>query len=58
MTAGFIRREPIDHTRLHSQPKVVASLKGVGWLSFFDKLDGFDDAIALKFAQNSEHIQV
>lgn len=58
MTAGFIRREPTDHTRLHSQPKVVASLKGVGWLSFFDKLDGFDDAIALEFAQNSEHIQV
>lgn len=45
---------PTDHTRLHSKPKVVASLKGVGWLLFFHKLDGFDDAIiALELAKNS-----
>lgn len=55
MMIGFIIRETTDHCKLYSKKFRIFLKNGMG--AFFNKLDGYDDQIALCFAQNSEHTQ-
>ena len=49
MPGGFIRREPTDSEKLRENPQVVEFLTRAGWMSFCDKLKGYDDEVAEEF---------
>ena len=49
MSGGFIRKEPTDSKKLRENPKVVDLFSRAQWLSFCDKLQGYDDEVAEEF---------
>ena len=51
MPGGFIRREPTDSTKLRENPEVVELFMRAQWISFCDKLQGYDDEVAEEFLQ-------
>lgn len=52
MTAGFVRREPTNHKKMFRNPEVVDIFQKLGWINYFQKLDGFDEEVAMEFATN------
>ena len=50
MKRGFMRKEPTNSTRLHEHPQVVSIFKRENWMTFFEKLWGFDEEIVQEFA--------
>ena len=46
------RHEPLDTQELRKNPIVLAIFQAVGWLEFFERLDGFNREAALQFALN------
>ena len=46
------RHEPLDTHELRKNPAVLAIFQAVGWLEFFERLDGFNREAALQFALN------
>ena len=46
MPGGFIRKEPTDSNKLRENPEVVEWFTHVQWMSFCDKLQGYDDEVA------------
>lgn len=57
MAIGFIRREPTIHSRLHDNLEVVTIFQKMGWMKFFDMINGYDDGIAIDFSRNYEETQ-
>ena len=51
MPGGFIRREPTDSTKLRENQEVVELFTRAQWISFCDKLQGYDDEVAEEFLQ-------
>jgi len=51
MPGGFIRREPTDSSKLRENREVVELFTWVQWISFCDKLQGYDDEVAEEFLQ-------
>lgn len=49
MPGGFIRREPTDSEKLRENPEVVELFTRARWMSFCDKLQGYDDEVAEEF---------
>lgn len=49
MPGGFIRREPSDSSKLHENPEVVNLFTRANWMSFFHKIQGYDEEIAEEF---------
>jgi len=49
MPGGFIRREPMDSEKLRENPQVVELFTRAGWMSFCDKLKGYDDEVVEEF---------
>lgn len=49
MLGGFIRKEPSDPSKLHEHPEVVDLFTHTNWMSFCDKLQGYDDEIMEEF---------
>ena len=46
------RHEPLDTQELRKNTTVLAIFQAVGWLEFFERLDGFNQESALQFALN------
>ena len=46
------RHEPLDTQELRQNPTVLAIFQAAGWLEFFERLDGFNQEVALQFALN------
>jgi hypothetical protein len=49
MPGGFIRKEPSDSSKLHEHPEVVDLFTRANWISFFDKIQGYDEEITEEF---------
>lgn len=49
MRGGFIRKEPTDSKKLRENPEVVELFTRTQWMSFCDKLQGYDDEVAEEF---------
>jgi len=49
MTGGFMRKEPLNSTKLHEQPEVVALLTKANWMPFFEKFHGYDEEVTEEF---------
>ena len=49
MPGGFIRREPTDSTTLRRNQAVVEIFTQEQWMSFCDKLQGYDEEVAEEF---------
>jgi hypothetical protein len=50
---GFaVCHEPITLDTLRRLPKVYRIFEDAGWVAYFERLEGFDNDIALEFAQN------
>jgi len=49
MPGEFIRREPTDLKKLRETPAVVELFSRAQWMSFCDKLQGYDDEVAEEF---------
>ena len=46
------RHEPLDTQELRKNPAVLAIFQAVGWLEFFELLDGFNREAAMQFSFN------
>ena len=51
MPGGFIRKEPTDSKKLQENPEVVDLFFRARWMSFYDKLQGYDDEVAEEFVR-------
>ena len=51
MPGGFIRREPTDSSKLRENQEVVELFTWAQWISFCDKLQGYDEEVAEEFLQ-------
>lgn len=49
MPGGFIRKEASDSSKLHEHPEVVDLFTQANWISFFDKIHGYDEEITKEF---------
>lgn len=49
MIAGFMRKEPLNSTKLHEHPKVVAPFTRENWMPFFEKFHGHDEEVTEEF---------
>ena len=49
MLGGFIRKEPSDSSKSHEHPEVVDLFTRTNWISFFDKIQGYDEEITEDF---------
>lgn len=49
MPRGFIRKEPSDSSKLQKRPEVVELFTWENWISFFDKIHGYDEEITEEF---------
>ena len=49
MPGGFIKKEPTDSKKLRENPEVVELFTRAQWMSFCDKLQGYDDEVAEEF---------
>ena len=56
MTMGGepIRHEPSNVSMLRKNPKVLEVFRVAGWLQYFEKLQGYNNFVALDFAMNLE----
>lgn len=50
MTEGFMRKEPLNSTRLHEHLEVVVLFTGANWIPLFEKLHGYDEEVIEKFS--------
>ena len=44
------RHEPLNTQELRNNPAVFAIFQAVGWIEFFERLDGFNREAALQFS--------
>lgn len=44
-----MRKEPLNSTRLHEHPEVVALFTRENWMPFFENLHGYDDEVIEDF---------
>lgn len=56
MGGGFNKRGHIDTSRVYNNLEVVEIFQQSNWLVYFDKLQGYDDKVALEFALNFQNI--
>jgi len=49
MTGGFMRKEPLNSTKLHEHPEVVALFTRENWMPFLEMLHGYDDEVTEEF---------
>jgi len=49
MTGGFMRKEPLNSTKLHEHPEVVAIFTRENLMPFLKKLHGYDDEVTEEF---------
>lgn len=49
MLGGFIRKEPLDTSKLHEHPEVVDIFTQANWMTFFDRIQGHDEEIREEF---------
>ena len=49
MPGGFIRKEPTESKKLRENPEVVEIFTRARWMSFCDKLQGYDDEVVEEF---------
>ena len=56
MTMGgeHVRHEPSNVSMLQQNPKVLEDFRVIGWLQYFEKLQGYNNSVALDFAMNLE----
>jgi len=40
-----MRKEPLNSTKLHEHPEVVALFTKENWTPFFEKFHGYDDEV-------------
>jgi hypothetical protein len=57
MGVGFKRREPTKPSRVYDNPEIVEIFQRCNWLGYFERLRGYDDEVAIEFAQNFHNIQ-
>lgn len=50
MTGGFMRKEPLNSTRLHEHPEVVGLFTISNWTAFFEKLHEYDEEVTEEFS--------
>ena len=55
MRGGFIRKEPLNSTKLHEHPEVVALFTRANWMSFFEKFHGYDEEVTEEFLLKTEN---
>jgi len=49
MTGGFMRKEPLNSTKLHEHPEMVALFTRANWMPFFERIHGYDEEVAEEF---------
>jgi len=49
MTGGFTRKEPLNSTKLHEHPEVVALFTRANRMHFFEKIHGYDEKVTEEF---------
>ena len=49
MTGSFMRKEPLNSTKLHEHPEVVALFTRENWMPFFEKSHGYDEKFTEEF---------
>ena len=45
-----MRKEPLNSTKLHEHPEVVALFTRANWMPFFEKFHGYDDEVTKEFS--------
>lgn len=45
MLGGFMRKEPLNSTKLHEHPKVVALFTRANWMPFFERIHGYEEEV-------------
>ena len=49
MPGGFIRKEPLDSIKLREHPAVVDLFTRANWMTFCDKIQGYDNEMTEEF---------
>ena len=49
MGGPLVRSEPLDTTKVYKYNGVVDYFTWAGWMGYFEKLQGFDESVALEF---------
>jgi len=49
MIGGFMRKEPLNSTKLHEHPEVVALFTRVNWMPLFERIHGYDEEVIEEF---------
>jgi len=44
-----MRKEPLNSTKFHEHPKVVALFTKENWMPFFEKFHGYDEEVTEEF---------
>ena len=44
-----MRKEPLNSNKLHEHPKVVALFTSANWMSFFERIHGYDEEVTEEF---------
>jgi len=40
-----MRKEPLNSNKLHEHPEVVALFTKANWMSFFERIHGYDEEV-------------
>ena len=58
MIGGFVNNDPIDHSKLYRDLKVVNYFEDAGWTRYFHNLDGYHEALTQlrNFKKDNENI--
>lgn len=57
LTGGFMRKEPLNSTKLHEYPEVVAIFTRENWMPFFERIHGDDEEVIEEFLMSLRPIQ-
>lgn len=54
MGGEVVHHEPSNVSVLRQNPELLEVFRTIGWLQYFERLQGHDDYVALDFARNLE----
>jgi len=49
MPGGFLRKEPLKSKKFHEHIEVVAHFTTANWMSFFERIHGYDEEVTEEF---------
>jgi hypothetical protein len=47
-----VRHEPSNVFMLQQSPEVLEAFRTIGWLQYFERLQGYNNSISLEFSMN------